>query len=83
MPTLTTSVVISFFSITRALFSRSSSVAMRCSSIACSFLASSYSEFSAMSPNSRACLMRSATSRRFTVERMLDLCLQLLMTLEE
>ena len=40
---------------------------MRVSSMACSFLASSYSEFSEMSPNSRASLMRSATSRRFTV----------------
>ena len=49
--------------------SRSSSCRMRCSSIACSFLASSYSEFSEMSPNSRASLMRSATSRRFSVER--------------
>src|SRR6478609_3294465 len=34
---------------------------------ACSFLASSYSEFSEMSPNSRAALIRSATSRRLTV----------------
>src|SRR5690606_25488495 len=34
---------------------------------ACSFFASSYSEFSEMSPNSKACLMRSATSRRRTV----------------
>jgi hypothetical protein len=42
--------------------------AIRDSSIACSFLASSYSEFSEMSPNSRASLMRSATSRRLTVE---------------
>ena len=49
--------------------SLSSSEAMRDSSIACSFLASSYSEFSEMSPNSRASLMRSATSRRFSVER--------------
>src|SRR5919106_6604566 len=69
VPTLTTSVVTSFASMTRAAFSRSWSVAIRCSSIACSFLASSYSEFSAMSPNSRASLMRSATSRRLTVER--------------
>ena len=43
--------------------------AMRCSSIACSFLASSYSAFSEMSPNSRASLMRSATSRRLSVSR--------------
>src|SRR3954453_2510203 len=42
---------------------------MRCSSIACSFLASSYSEFSVISPNSRASLMRAATSRRFSPER--------------
>ena len=49
--------------------SRSSSVAIRCSSRACSFFASSYSEFSAMSPNSRATRIRSATSRRFSVER--------------
>ncbi len=47
----------------------SSSDAIRASSIACSFLASSYSEFSEMSPNSRASLMRSATSRRLIVER--------------
>src|SRR4051812_18823504 len=37
--------------------------------MACSFLASSYSEFSEMSPNSRASLMRSATSRRRVVCR--------------
>src|SRR5262245_3307294 len=49
--------------------SLSSSDAMRASSIACSFFASSYSEFSEMSPNSRASLMRSATSRRLSVER--------------
>ena len=42
---------------------------MRDSSMACSFLASSYSEFSAISPNSRAVLMRSATSRRRIVDR--------------
>ena len=42
---------------------------MRASSMACSFLASSYSEFSEMSPNSRASLMRSATSRRLSVDR--------------
>ena len=40
---------------------------MRVSRSACSFLASSYSEFSDMSPNSRAALIRSATSRRLTV----------------
>src|ERR671936_1458437 len=56
-------------SITAARRSRSCRDAIRCSSIACSFFASSYSEFSAMSPNSRACLIRSATSRRLTVER--------------
>src|SRR3954470_15563694 len=55
--------------ITDAERSLSSSDAMRASSMACSFLASSYSEFSEMSPNSRASLMRSATSRRFCVER--------------
>src|SRR5436305_12270516 len=48
---------------------------MRLSTIACSFLASSYSEFSEMSPNSRASLMRSATSRRFVVERWSISCL--------
>src|SRR5919109_585581 len=69
VPTATTPAGISFFWMTRALFRRSSSVAMRCSSMACSFFASSYSEFSAMSPNSRACLIRSATSRRLTVDR--------------
>src|SRR6188474_2699282 len=69
VPTATTPVGISFLFTTRALAKRSSRVAMRCSSMACSFLASSYSEFSVMSPNSRACLIRSATSRRFTVER--------------
>src|SRR5438270_1380858 len=67
-PTCTTSVVTSLASMTVARRSFSSSWAMRCSSIACSFLASSYSEFSAMSPNSRASLMRSATSRRLSVE---------------
>ena len=74
-PTETTSLEISFFEITRALRSRSSRVAMRCSSSACSFFASSYSAFSAMSPNSRAVLMRSATSRRFSVERYSISCL--------
>ena len=68
-PTETTSVVISFFSITRALRSCSSSRAIRCSSSIWSFLASSYSAFSAMSPNWRATRIRSATSRRFSVER--------------
>ena len=47
----------------------SSSPAILASSIACSFLASSYSAFSEMSPNSRASLMRPATSRRLSVER--------------
>ena len=54
--------------ITVAMRSFSCSCAMRLSIIACSFLASSYSEFSAISPNSRASLMRSATSRRFSVD---------------
>ena len=56
-------------------------VAIRCSSIACSFFASSYSAFSAMSPNSRATRIRSATSRRLSVEQVLDLLLQLLVAL--
>ena len=51
---------------------------MRASSMACSFLASSYSEFSEMSPKSRASLMRSATSRRFSVDSVLDLLLEVL-----
>ena len=42
--------------------------AMRASTMPCSFLASSYSEFSEMSPNSRATRIRSATSRRRSVE---------------
>src|SRR3954451_22416265 len=68
-PTRTTSLSSSEESITEAERSLSSSEAMRASSIACSFLASSYSEFSEMSPKSRASLMRSATSRRLAVER--------------
>src|SRR5439155_25304348 len=68
-PTWTTSVESSSAWITLARRSFSCRVAMRLSSIACSFLASSYSEFSVMSPNSRASLMRSATSRRLSVER--------------
>jgi transcription elongation factor GreA len=67
-PTETTSFAMSFFEMTRASRMRSSSVAMRCSSSICSFLASSYSAFSAMSPNSRAMRIRSATSRRLVVE---------------
>ena len=43
--------------------------AMRASIMPCSFFASSYSEFSEMSPNSRATLMRSPTSARFSVSR--------------
>ena len=74
-PTDTESLEISFFVITRADRSRSSSCAMRCSSIACSFFASSYSAFSAMSPNSRATRIRSATSRRFSVWRYSISCL--------
>ena len=54
-------------SMTWAFARRSSSCAMRCSSIICSFFASSYSAFSAISPNSRAAAMRSAISRRFWV----------------
>ena len=67
-PTCTTSVPRSLAWITVAMRSFSCSCAMRLSTIACSFFASSYSEFSEMSPNSRASLMRSATSRRFSVE---------------
>src|SRR3712207_1036860 len=69
VPIATTPFGTSSFSISRARFRRSSSCAIRCSSIACSFFASSYSEFSEMSPNSRACLMRSATSRRLSPVR--------------
>src|SRR6476660_8133251 len=69
VPTDTSPDLISFFVTTRALFSRSSSIAMRASRWACSFFAESYSAFSAMSPNSRASRMRSAISRRFSVER--------------
>ena len=43
--------------------------AMRASIMPCSFFASSYSEFSEMSPNSRATLMRSPISARFSVSR--------------
>src|SRR4051794_4825624 len=68
-PTRTTSLSSSEASNTEAERSLSSSDAIRASSMACSFLASSYSEFSEMSPNSRASLMRSATSRRLAVER--------------
>src|SRR5581483_3436539 len=68
-PIETASFEISFFVITRAERRRSSSCAILCSSIACSFFASSYSAFSAMSPNSRATRIRSATSRRFSFRR--------------
>jgi hypothetical protein len=67
-PIETTSLAMSFFEMTRASRMRSSSVAILCSSSICSFLASSYSAFSAMSPNSRAMRIRSATSRRLVVE---------------
>ena len=80
-PKPTSSVPSAFSSITVARRSRSSSCAIRPSSSACSFLASSYSAFSEMSPNSRASLIRAATSRRLVVERMLDLLFQLLETL--
>jgi hypothetical protein len=63
-PTPTASVEMSLASTTCAARRRSCSCMMRCSSMACSFLASSYSAFSEMSPNSRASLMRSATWRR-------------------
>src|SRR5581483_1719060 len=68
-PTRTWSVPRSDWSITVAERSFSSSEAIRASSIACSFLASSYSAFSEMSPNSRASLIREATSRRRVVVR--------------
>src|SRR4029077_19739977 len=69
VPTDTSPDLISFFVTTRALFSRSSSSAMRASRWACSFFAESYSAFSAMSPNSRASRMRFAMSRRLSVDR--------------
>src|SRR3954453_17461930 len=68
-PTDTTSVDTAPSSITDAERSLSSSSAICFSSIACSFLASSYSEFSEMSPKARASLIRSATSSRRVVER--------------
>ena len=67
-PTRTTSVLRSEASTIVAERSLSSSAAIRASSIACAFLASSYSAFSEMSPNSRASLIRPATSRRPVVE---------------
>ena len=69
MPTETSPVLISFFVTTRAFARRSSSMAMRASRWACSFLAASYSAFSVMSPNSRATRMRSAISRRRSFDR--------------
>src|SRR5438105_13503578 len=69
VPTDTSPDLISFFVTTRELLSRSSSSAMRASRCACSFFAESYSAFSAMSPNSRASRIRSAISRRLSVER--------------
>ena len=81
MPTETAPASIDFWSITVALRSFSSSVAMRASSMACSFLAWSYSAFSLMSPNSRASLMRSATSRRLVVRSCSISALELLVTL--
>jgi hypothetical protein len=54
MPTWTWSVDSAFASTTWADRMRSSSRAIRDSSMACSFFASSYSEFSEMSPYSRA-----------------------------
>src|SRR5439155_3954083 len=68
-PIDTTSLSAFFSSTTVALRSLSSSAEIRASSMACSFLAWSYSAFSAMSPNSRASFIRSATSRRFSVRR--------------
>src|SRR3954470_7915194 len=68
-PTDTTSVDTAPSSMIAAERSLSSSSAICFSSIACSFLASSYSEFSEMSPKARASLIRSATSCRRVVER--------------
>ena len=83
VPTPTTPLGTSSFSIRRARASRSSSWAIFCSTIACSFFASSYSEFSEMSPNSRACLIRSATSRRLSVRRVSSSCLRASPALQE
>src|SRR3954447_17906100 len=68
-PTDTTSVDTEPSSMTDAERSLSSSSAICFSSIAWSFLASSYSEFSEMSPKARASLIRSATSSLRAVER--------------
>src|SRR3954469_10469076 len=68
-PTDTTSVDTAPSSMTDAERSLSSSSAICFSSMACSFFASSYSEFSEMSPKPRASLIRSATSWRRAVER--------------
>src|SRR4051812_44422951 len=68
-PTPTASLPTDFSSITRAPRSFSSRSEICFSSMACSFLASSYSEFSEMSPNSRASLIRAATSRLRSVDR--------------
>src|SRR3954449_9765880 len=68
-PTETTSVDTAPSSMIEAERSLSSSSAICFSSIACSFLASSYSEFSEMSPKARASLIRSATSSLRVVER--------------
>src|SRR5439155_26628714 len=54
---------------TPATGSLSCAVGLRLSGLACSFLAASYSAFSVMSPHSRASVLRSATSRRLSVER--------------
>src|SRR5713226_5048281 len=69
VPIETSPDLISFFVTTRECASRSWSSAMRASRWACSFFAVSYSAFSAMSPNSRATRMRSATSRRRPLDR--------------
>jgi hypothetical protein len=69
VPTETSPDLISFFVTTRACARRSSSSAMRPSRWPCSVFAVSYSAFSAMSPNSRATRIRSATSRRRSFER--------------
>ena len=65
----------------RAERRRSSSFAICFSSSICSFFASSNSEFSLMSPNSRATRMRSATSRRLSVDSDCKFLLQLLVAL--
>src|SRR3989442_5568026 len=68
-PTATRSGGAPWLSMTRAFRNITSSCRIRPSTNACSFFASSYSEFSIKSPNSLDCLMRPATSLRRTVFR--------------